>query len=226
MYLLKLDIAINGNLYVRDPQATKLGRKIIKESVLIIDAIGLEQFTFKKLAAKINSTETSIYRYFENKHQVFVYLLNWYWEWVWHRLEFNNMNITNPVDKLKIAMGIISDVKKRNTELAYIDEECLHRIVVMEGAKGYHHKLVEEDNKEGFFLAYKKLCAKLASYIEEINPQYPYPKAVASMLIETANNNLYFAEHLPRLTDLDGKRNDITLQVEKLLETIVFKLLE
>ena len=79
---------LNDKLYLRDPQATKLGRRIIQHSILLIDEIGIEDFTFKKLAQRISSTEASIYRYFENKHLLLVYLLCWYWEWMKFQIDY------------------------------------------------------------------------------------------------------------------------------------------
>ena len=67
-------IQLNDKLYLRDPQDTKLGRKIIKHGILLLDEIGLESFNFKKLALRIESTEASVYRYFENKHLLLTYL--------------------------------------------------------------------------------------------------------------------------------------------------------
>ncbi len=221
-----INLKINPNLYSKDPQDTDLGKKIIENSVIMIDESGLEQFTFKKLAETISSTETSIYRYFENKHQLFVYLLNWYWEWMVIRIDLNTLNISSPLEKLKIVMSVIVDTAKRNTAIKFVDEEALHRIVVSEGAKGYHHKLVDKENQYGFFLSYKKLCGRVADLIQEVNPEFPYPRALASMLIETANNSLYFAQHLPRLTDLDGKDDDLSERVTKLLEFFAFGLVK
>ncbi|MEL6863348.1 MAG: TetR/AcrR family transcriptional regulator [Bacteroidota bacterium] len=221
-----VNLEINPKLFIKDPQQTKLGRRIIEKSVLLIDEIGLEQFTFKKLARTIPSSEASIYRYFENKHHLFVYLLNWYWEWMIVRIEFNTMNINDAYQKLKVALNIIVDTANRNTAIEFVNEDVLHRIVVREGAKAYHHKLVDEENSDGFFLAYKRLCCKIADILEEINPQFPYPKALASTLVETANNNLYFARHLPRLTDLEGKSSDEDLnqQVKDMLAFFSFGL--
>ena len=64
---ISIQIKLNEKLYIRDPQDTKLGRKIIQHSILLIDEIGFEGFTFKKLAMRIGSTEASVYRYFEKK---------------------------------------------------------------------------------------------------------------------------------------------------------------
>lgn len=223
-----VQIELNPNLFLNDPQKTKLGRKIIENSVLLIDEIGLEQFNFKKLAQKIPSSEASIYRYFENKHHLFVYLLNWYWEWMIARIELNTLNIDDPKVKLRKALGIIVDTANKNMAIEFVDEEILHKIVVREGAKAYHHKLVDEDNEDGFFLSYKQLCNNIAKIISEVKADFPYPIALASTLIETANNNLYFARHLPRLTDLRGQENDQSLneQVKVMLEFFCFGLIE
>lgn len=222
-----VQLEINPNLFLKDPQKTKLGRKIIEHSVLLIDEIGLEQFTFKKLAEAIPSAEASIYRYFENKHHLFVYLLNWYWEWMIARIDLNTMNISDPIRRLKVALGIIVDTANRNMAIEFVDEDILHKIVVREGAKAYHHKLVDEDNEDGFFLAYKRLCNNIAEIISEVKPDFQYPKALASTLVETANNNLYFARHLPRLTDLteDNYGQSLNEQVKTMLEVFCFGLI-
>ena len=95
MTTININLQINDGLYLKDPQMTPLGQKILQHSVLLIDELGFENFTFGKLAKLISSTEASIYRYFENKHKLFVYLLNWYWEWMRFRIDFNTMNITD-----------------------------------------------------------------------------------------------------------------------------------
>ncbi len=215
---VSIKILINENLFVRDPQQTKLGRKIIKHSILLIDEIGFEKFTFKKLAKEIPSTEASIYRYFVNKHTLLVYLLNWYWEWLKYRLETQLINLTDPLKKLRIILQIILDSAKRDNNVDFVDEDILHNIIVTEGTKGYHSKSVDEENKEGFFLAYKRLSKKIAENILEINPLFPYPRALATSLIETANNSIYFANHLPRLTDLKSDSPNFNDDLLEMLE--------
>lgn len=227
MYNVVINIKVNENLYNKNPQSSALGKKIIERSVLMIDEIGLEQFTFKKLAKEIKSTEASVYRYFENKHQLFVFLLNWYWEWVIARIELNTLNITDPEKRLRIVLKVIVDAANRNSEVEFVDEEALHRIVVQEGAKGYHHKTVDADNEEGFFLAFKRLVEKIAAIIQEVNPQFEYPRTLACTLVETANNNIYYAQHLNRLTDIkpEENRTQLSENVKKMLEVFCFGLI-
>jgi len=224
MNKISVNLNVNEKLFLRDPQATELGKKIIKQSIQLIHEIGLERLTFKKLAAKIPSTEASIYRYFENKHLLFIYLLNWYWEWVSFRIDLHTMNISDPKEQLHTILRVIVDAANRNTQTDFVDEDILHEIVVREGTKAYHSISVDDENKDGFFLAYKLLCKKIGTVITLINPTYPYPRALATMLIETANNHLYFAKHLPRLTDIRGEGQQLSENVREMLEFVALGL--
>ncbi len=223
---VSIQITVNEGLYLRDPKETKLGKKIIEHGILLIDEIGLEDFTFKKLADRISSTEASIYRYFENKHIFLVYLLSWYWEWMKFRIDFNAMNITDPKEKLSIVLKTIMDSIRLSTPAEYIDRDALHRIVLSEGTKAYHIKQVDEENKKGYFLTYKSLSKKIAAIILEANPEFPYPSALASTLLEMSNNHIYFAQHLPSLTDVSCKSDDLEGDVVKMMEFFAFKLIE
>lgn len=222
MASINVNLKINDKLYLRDPQGTDLGRRIVQNSIILIDEIGLDRFTFRKLARRIKSTEASIYRYFENKHLLFVYLLNWYWEWMKFRVDFNTLNVDDPVRKLKIAISIIVDTANRNTSIDFVDEDILHRIVVAEGTKGYHTKSVDAENRDGFFISYKMLCLKIADIMLEINPDFDYPRTLASTLVETANNTIYFAQHLPRLTDIKYEGSHFHDNIIQMLEHLAF----
>ena len=218
-----IQIRPNQRLYLRDPQDTKLGRNIIKYGIQLIDELGFEQFTFKKLAEKIQSTEASVYRYFENKHNLLTYLVAWYWEWVSFQIDFHTMNITDPEQKLRIAIQSLVEASMENPAVDFVNESVLHRLVIDEGTKVYRTKQVDEENKDGFFLKYKALVKKIAELILEVNPDFPYPNALASSLFEMANDHVYFAQHLPRLTDIKIKGEDLT-EVREMIEFMVFKL--
>jgi len=173
----------------------------------------------------MSSTEASIYRYFENKHALLVYLVSWYWEWVRFRIDFNAMNVEDPRRRLKITIKTIIDTIRLATPAEYIDRDLLHNIVVKEGIKAYHINQVEEENKMGYFTPYKALGQKIANIILAINPDFPYPKTLASNLLEMANNQTYFAEHLPKLTDLSMKKGDMS-ELDEMLNFFVFKLID
>ena len=107
--LSNLKIQINEKIFVKNPETSDLGKKILEQSILLIDDIGFDNFTFKKLGEKIGSNESSIYRYFENKHKLLVYLSSWYWSWMEYKLVFATANILDPKEKLKIAITIVTE---------------------------------------------------------------------------------------------------------------------
>lgn len=67
-------------LFIKPPEQTSLGRYILSEGTRLLNEIGYDQFTFKKLAERINTKEPSIYRYFENKQQLLLYLISTVWD--------------------------------------------------------------------------------------------------------------------------------------------------
>ena len=93
MESIQIHIKVNPELYLKNPDSSELGRKIIHESIIMINELGFESFTFKKLGLKIESPESSIYRYFENKHTLLIYLVSWYWCWIEYLLFFTTANI-------------------------------------------------------------------------------------------------------------------------------------
>lgn len=221
---IAIKITLNEGLYQRDPQETALGKKIIQHSILLIDEIGFEKFNFKKLAIHMESTEASVYRYFENKHKLLLYLVSWYWEWVTYLIDINTMNIDDPCRRLQIIIENFVYASKENPSIDYVNENVLHSIIISEGNKAYHTKSVDKENTEGFFTNYKKLTQKVASVIAEIKPDFPYPNALASNLFEMANNHIYFAQHLPKLTDVHVEDNNFD-EVEEMLKYFAFNLL-
>jgi AcrR family transcriptional regulator len=193
---------INESLFVKDPRDSELGLRILNTGLAMIENMGLENFTFRKLAAEINSTEASIYRYFENKHKLLVFLSNWYWSWLGYRIMVTNQSYVSPIERLKNTLSFLASPVKRDDNFAYIDEEKLHKIIIAEGPKAYLIKDVDDENKEGYFLAYKKLCKSVSDQILAVNQDYKFAQSLASTIIETCHNQLFFSEHLPRLTDI------------------------
>jgi AcrR family transcriptional regulator len=221
---IKIKISLNEGLYLKEPQDSKLGRNIIKYSILMIDEFGFESFTFKKLAEKINSTEASIYRYFENKHLLLLFLMNWYWEWVNYLITINTMNISEPKTKLKIIIHSFIFASEENPSVEYVNESKLHNIFISEGGKAYHTKAVDDENSKGFYSSYKQLANSVSQVISEINSEFKYPFSLATNLFEMSNNHIYFARHLPRLTDISVVKEDLK-EAEKMLNYFADKLL-
>ena len=140
------------------------------------------------------------------------------------RIDYNTINIKEPEKRLKIVISAIVDTAKRNASIDFSDEDILHSIVVAEGTKTYHTKLVDQENKKGFWLTLKSLNKKIADIILEIQPDYLYPRVLASNLLEMANNHIYFADHLPAMTDIKLKDGNLD-PVVGLLENFAFAIL-
>jgi hypothetical protein len=200
-----LSFHLNSNLYLRDPQTTELGQNIIQASIKLIDKNGFDDFTFKKLGVEIGSPEASVYRYFENKHRLLLYLIDWYWTWLEYKMDFACQNIAPAEDRLKICVRLMVEEKKTDPAIPFVDEQKLQRIVNTEFEKTYLTRQVDVDNKEGLFLPYKSLCKKMAAIVKEINPKYGFPHSLISTVMLSANHQLYYADHLPSLSDIKAE---------------------
>lgn len=221
---IAIKISLNEGLFLKEPQDSKLGQNIIQYSIIMIEECGFESFNFKKLAQEINSTEASIYRYFENKHLLLLFLVNWYWEWVNYLITVNLTNVEDPKLKLKIVVHSFVSAAEKNPGIAYVDEGKLQHIVISEGMKAYHTKEVDKENSKGFFSTYKNLTTRVSKIISEIDPEFKYPLAMATNLFEMSNNHVYFAKHLPRLTEISATGRN-TNEVEDMLNYFIDKLL-
>jgi Transcriptional regulator len=220
---LQLQIKMNAKLYVRDPEGSELGRNIVREGIKMIDELGFEEFTFKKLAAQVGTTEASIYRYFENKHRLLIYITTWFWTWMEYQLMFHTNNIKDAQQKINTIIRLLTFQEKDQFIMEHIDKNVLHRIVIAEGDKSYLTKHVAEDNKDMLFKPYKDLCHRIAEVFLEYKPGFTFPHSLASTVIETAHHQLYFKDHLPRLTDF-GKAKTASPLVD-FLHHLVFSAL-
>jgi hypothetical protein len=211
---------MNEKLFIKDPEQSELGKKIILHSIQLIHKSGFEIFTFKKLAVNIGTTEAGIYRYFENKHRLLIYLSAWYWSWLEYQVTFQTNNITDPVVKLKRVIKLLATAVENDSSTRYVDESILHQIIITEGTKAYLTKRVSEDNKDHLFKPYKDLCAVIGNIILECSPEYKYPKSLGSTIIEMAHFQNFFMNNLPSLTDF-GQDKDET-EIVRFLEDLVF----
>ncbi|WP_207492848.1 TetR/AcrR family transcriptional regulator [Aridibaculum aurantiacum] len=214
-----VQIQMNEKLFVRDPQQSDLGKKIIEHSILLIDELGFEAFTFRKLATKIHTSEAGIYRYFDNKHRLLVYLVAWYWRWLAYKITFSLNNVVDPKQKIRKVIKLLSQEVKDDDNISHVKESVLHRIVISEGSKAYLTKHVSEDNQDQLFKPYKELCSFFADIILEFAPHYKYPRTLASTVVEVAHIENFFLKHLPSLTDFahDNKATKITAFLEHLV---------
>lgn len=200
--IAQMQIQVNEKVYLKDPNSSELGKNIIRQGMLLIDEIGLESFTFNKLAKRLNTTESSIYRYFESKHKLLIYLTSWYWGWMQYVLVFSTANIPSPEERLRVAIEVISQDVPAGECVGCFDLDVLNRIVISESSKAYLTKEVDAANKEGFYAGYKSLVGRISDIALEMNPDFQYSHTLISTIVEGIHHQKYFADHLPSLTDI------------------------
>ena len=204
----QLSFKVNEHIYLRDPESSELGKQIVKNAIDLIYELGFEHFTFKKLAAKMSTTEASIYRYFENKHRLLLYILNWYWSYMEFLVDFTIQNIQDPKEKLtKIITLFTKSLPESVGQLDY-NKSFLNQIVLSESSKVYLIKEVKEINSFQVFKPYKDLCNKISEVMLSLNPSYIYSRSLSSTLIETAHSQQYFSKNLPRLTNVSNEKEE------------------
>jgi hypothetical protein len=221
---LHLQMKMNPKLYLRDPEQSALGKRIIEHSISMIHKLGFEDFTFKKLAAEIGTTEASIYRYFENKHRLLTYVIAWFWTWLEYQLVYHTNNVTSPKEKIHIIIQLLAFRLKDEITFQHIDKDVLYQIAITEGSKPYLTKHVTKDNKDRLFKPYKDLCSRIAQVFSEYNPRYKYPRSLSSTLLEMAHYQFFFKHNLPSLTDFANEKHDNS--IIDFLEHLAFSALD
>ena len=222
---MQLDIRIkmNDKLYLRNPEDSIIGKKIVSQGLIMINKLGFEDFNFKKLAKEIETTEATIYRYFENKHRLLVYLTAWYWSLLEYKVMFNLNNISDPEVKLKTIIRLLVVEPEKNQQADYISESEAYELVKWESCKAYLTRNVTKDNKDRLFKPYKDLCARIAAIIKEFNPKYKYPNSLGSTLLEMSHSQKFFMQNLPSLTDASKPDDNKIIQF---LENLIFQALK
>lgn len=222
---VSIRLLLSQKLCLRDPNQTELGQKILNHSILLIDELGFEGFTFKKLAKAIGSTEASVYRYFENKHKLLVYLVAWYWAWLDYTIDYQIHNIEDPRRRLRLAIEALANANIEDPLTAHINEASLHRIVIAESSKAFLTKSVDGEREQGLFEGYVQLVDKLAGIIAAANPDFEYPKALAVTVIEGSRKQLFFAVHIPTVTEISAPAA-LQEQLSDFLEMLILKTLQ
>jgi hypothetical protein len=154
-----------------------------------------------------------------------VYLIDWYWTWLEYRVDFSIANVKEPQEKLRICLAQLTEENKYDSNIPYVDEAALQKIVVSEFEKTYLTKNVDIDNKDGFFMPYKSLCKKISNIITEVNPRFTFSNTLVSTIMLSITHQLYYAEHLPSLTDIKYNPKNHRLKLYEFLERLVFKVI-
>ena len=212
--LSNISITVNPKLFVKNPETSDLGKKIIEKSILLMDEIGFENFTFKKLGEQIGSNESSIYRYFESKHKLLLYLSSWYWGWLEYRMVISTTNIPDPMEKLKRAITIVTEKIEDDSSTLHINESILNKIIIAEFTKTLLTKEVDEENKEGYFLVYKRVINRIIDIIQEVNPDYAFAKSLASSIVEGSLHQHFLKDHLKTITNCNENNSPTQFYID------------
>ena len=203
--LSNIKIAVPEKIYVKDPESSALGKRIIEHGILLINDLGFDSFTFKKLGNKIGSNESSIYRYFESKHKLLLYLSSWYWAWIEYQLVFETHSINDTAEKLKKAIDIVCRATKEDSNFSHINEVVLNRIIINENSKSFLTKEVDKENNDGYFIIYKRVIHRLRDMILETTPKYKFASSMASTIVEGSLHQHFLKDHFESMTDCTNK---------------------
>ncbi|TYP73654.1 TetR/AcrR family transcriptional regulator [Aquimarina intermedia] len=221
MERLSLHITISPELYTKDPDSSVLGRKIISKGIEMINELGFESFTFKKLGVAIGSNESSVYRYFSSKHALLVYLISWYWSWIEYKLVFATTNVTDPKVRLHEAIILLTQDVTEDHSFSYINEILLYQIIISESTKAYYTKDIDAENEKGYYKTYKRVVQRVSELVLNVNPAFEFPHMLVSTVIEGAHHQRYFSKHLPTLTDIkEGENYIVRFYTELVQKTI------
>lgn len=215
---LKPDTAI----FLRDPESTVLGRTMLAEGLALMNELGLEAFTFKKLAARIGSTEVSLYKYFPNKQRLLQYYYQLYWLWLRQVCGRQAERSSDPLATVRSVVDVLCGLWPKDAAPAPLDRRALRLLVIEEGMKSYLHKNVDEDNARKLFLPYKSLSAFIAETLVACRKDVPMPRSFATTIIEMAHSLPFAMEHLPSLTELSNKKDLKQLSAHLYHRTITY----
>jgi AcrR family transcriptional regulator len=201
-YQLDLD----PSLTLRDP-GSPMGRRILSDGLDLMNELGLETFTFKKLAGHIGCTEVTVYHYFANKQRLLQYYFQLYWLWLGILGDQSGGAVKDPLDRLHRSIRILAGLWPDQVLAAQLDPSALRMLVINEGSKSFMHKNVDSDNKLKLFKPYKDLCAQVASELKACSPRVRSPRSFATTLVEMAHSLEFAMFHLPAFTDLSEKKD-------------------
>ena len=191
------------NLFVKDPLSSVLGQKLLKESARMLGEDGFDAFTLKKLAQNLQTTESSVYRYFDNKHRLLVYQINLYWGWLNQQVDLKCCQAgLSGKEALEKAFEIMCFPEAHSWPSDGVSFECMHKILTHQSVKAYFSEHVDHENQDGAHRALKSLVKLMSEWLYEEAPDFEFPKSLISTLLASVMIQPFYAEHLPSLTEL------------------------
>jgi AcrR family transcriptional regulator len=211
-----VSLVFDKGLYTKDPMSSAIGQEIIRQSVEMISETGLDQFTFKKLAQQLHSTESTVYRYFQNKHQLATYLASYHWSQMEWRIAFATANIDNDQIRFENALKELCKWVKDDLESTYINEAKLQRMVLVSGFNTFLPLELGKTEKMAYTSSYNHLCGRIAQILIKSHRQCKYPEALATTIVESVHHQMYLQLHTPHLTDIKSKDQQLYTFIHQL----------
>lgn len=205
-------IVPDPGLALRDT-ATPVGSRILAEGLALMIKLGLEGFTFRKLAEKAGCTEMTVYHYFANKQRLLQYYHQTYWLWLATHCRQEGRSLKDPWERLRGDITAICGIWPADALAGPFDPTDLRTLVINEGSKSFMHKNVDADNRLKLFKPYKDLCAHIATEVKACSPAARSPRSFATTLVEMAHSLEFAMHHLPALTELSVKKDRKKLAV-------------
>jgi AcrR family transcriptional regulator len=209
----RFQIPVLEAIAIRNPQATQLGQRILEGSIFLIDELGFEQFTFKKLAQSVGTTEASVYRYFASKQKLLLYLINWYWGRLECRLLLQTQGGTVK-ERLDKALDLV--LLLTATSMSFAIEKRLQRIVIHEAPKVFLTKAVDADHQTGYHSIYTEIVRYVSDLVRAYKPSCKYPEMLVSTLLEGSLQQRFFSEHLPEVTNASEQEDAVAVFYKQL----------
>jgi AcrR family transcriptional regulator len=213
-------ITIPEGVFIKDPETSVLGKNIITQGMELIYEMGFDGFTFKKLGTHIGSNESSIYRYFENKHKFLLYLSSWYWAWVEYNLVMETHSITDPKEKIIQAVTVLTRKVDNDSSNTPINLVLIHKIMISEFSKSFLTKSVDQENEQGLFVAYKRVHSRLQGFIKVANPSYNFSASLANTILAGVLQQYYYKDHFPSLTDCSDINEPCNYYINLIYKTL------
>jgi len=213
-------ITIPEGVFIKDPETSVLGKNIITQGMELIHEMGFDGFTFKKLGTHIGSNESSIYRYFENKHKFLLYLSSWYWAWVEYNLVMETHSITDPKEKIIQAVTVLTRKVDNDSSNTPINLVLIHEIMISEFSKSFLTKSVDQENEQGLFVAYKRVHSRLQGFIKVANPSYNFSASLANTILAGVLQQYYYKDHFPSLTDCSDINEPCNYYINLIYKTL------
>lgn len=198
-----LRVSLPSSMSLRDPEGSELGRRIVAASIQLLDSIGFEEFTFRKLGGEIGSPEASVYRYFSDKAMLVRYLEAWYWTWLDFRFRQRSRTLIDSRQRLDAALLVLAESGSYDPTFFHIDEAALHRVVVREARKAYGLEKARGAKKTKKLPPMSIFHESLAQVIAEYSPGYKYPRALALGIITSLHAYMFFGANSPLALEID-----------------------